>query len=316
MAARIKERVLIEKLDTIRKAKDLSPKVLEKVESLIREGSDDELFRVNPVRFAAERGLIDHEAIDAFLHGARDGMFQMEWNLVCPMCGDPVDSFRSLNKVTTHFYCTVCDINSEATLDDFIHVDFTVSPEIRDIVYHHPESLSIEDYHMKYHFNRSAAIPNGPRFVDAVPGLIKALSWLGPGQKKRFQFESTGGSITFNDMMHHLSAPVSVSGAPAEKPQPVTVRLEGGKLVPGQPVVGPGRLVFTVENRTASRASMMIISYPPGFTKSGLVFEPFLSGKKLISCQTFRELFMTVEFKDSANKPMTLPAGVRPQAAA
>jgi len=25
---------------------------------------------------------------------------------------------------------------------------------------------------------------------------------------------------------------------------------------------------------------------------------------------------MTVEFKDSANKPMTLPAGVRPQSAA
>ena len=27
-------------------------------------------------------------------------------------------------------------------------------------------------------------------------------------------------------------------------------------------------------------------------------------------------IFMTVEFKDSANKPMTLPAGVRPQSAA
>ena len=27
-------------------------------------------------------------------------------------------------------------------------------------------------------------------------------------------------------------------------------------------------------------------------------------------------VFMTVEFKDSANKPMALPAGVRPQAAA
>jgi hypothetical protein len=27
-------------------------------------------------------------------------------------------------------------------------------------------------------------------------------------------------------------------------------------------------------------------------------------------------VFMTVEFKDSANKPMALPEGVRPQAAA
>ena len=66
MAARIKERVLDEKLDAMRKAKNLSPKALEKVESLIREGNDYELFRVNPIRFAAERGLIDHEAIDVF----------------------------------------------------------------------------------------------------------------------------------------------------------------------------------------------------------------------------------------------------------
>jgi len=293
MAARIRERVLVEKMNAARKAREWSPKVLEKLESLIRTGNDEELFRINPLRFAADSGIAESEAIDAFLHGARQGMFQMEWNLVCPTCGDPVDSFRSLNKVTTHFYCTVCDLSLEATMDDFIHIDFTLSPEIRDIAFHHPESLSIEDYHLKYHFNRSATMPNGPRFIDAVPALVKALSWLGPGQKKRFEMETSGGSITFSDMMHHLSAAVTVSGAPAEKPQPVTVRLEGGKLVPGQPVVGPGRLVFTVENRTASRASMMILSYPPGFTKSTLVFEPFLSGKKLISNQTFRVLFST-----------------------
>ena len=293
MAARIRDRVLAGKMDAVRKAREWSPNLLEKLESVIRTADDDELFRINPLRFAADRGVAEGEAIDLFLHGARQGMFQMEWNLVCPTCGDPVDNFRSLNKVTTHFYCPVCDLSSEATLDDFIHVTFTLSPEIRDLSYHHPESLSIEEYHLKYHFNRSVAMPNGPRFIDAAPGFIKALSWLGPGQKKRFEIESAGGSITFNDMMHHLSAAVTVNGAPAEKPQPVTVRLEGGKLVPGQAVVGPGTLVFTVENRDASRASMMILSLPQGFTRSRLVFEPFLSGKKLISIQTFRELFST-----------------------
>ncbi len=291
MAARIKERVLVEKMDAVRKAREWSSNVLEKAESLIRTGDEDELFRINPLRFAADRGMAEGEAIDAFLYAARQGMFQMEWNLVCPTCGDPVDSFSSLNKVNSHFYCAFCDVSSEAALDDFIHVNFTLSPEIRDLAYHQPESLSIEDYHLKYHFNRSAAIPNGPRFIDAVPGLVKALSWLGPAQKKRFEIESSGGSLTFNDMMHHLSAAVTVSGAPAEKPQAVVVRLEGGKLVPGQAVVGPGKLVFTVENRTAARLPMMVLSFPPGFTKSQLVFEPFLSGKKLISCQTFRELF-------------------------
>jgi class 3 adenylate cyclase len=291
MATRIKERVLVEKMSELRKAREWSPKVLERLEALTRTGSDYELFRINPLRFAAERGIVEHEAIDAFLHGAKHGMFQMEWALVCPTCGDSVDSFRSLNKVNAHFYCTVCDLNSEATLDDFIQVNFTISQEIREIAYHHPEALSIEDYHLKYHFNQNAVIPGGSRFIDAVTTLVKGLSFIGPGQRKRFALETAGGSLTFNDLMHHLSAAMTVGGAPAEKPQTVTIRLEGGKLIPERDTIAPGKLVFTVENRTAAKASMMILNFPPGFTKARLVFEPFLSGKKLLSIQTFRDLF-------------------------
>ena len=291
MAARIKEKVLAEKLDSVRKAKNISPKVLEKLEALVRQGDDFQLFRINPIRFAADRGLIEHEAIDAFLHGAKNGMFQMEWNLVCPTCGDSVDSFRSLNKLNSHFYCTVCDLNSEATLDDHIQVNFTISPEIREISYHRPEALSIEDYHLKYHFNQSATIPGGPRFIDAVPSLVKGLSYVGPGQKKRFELETTGGTITLNDLMHHLSAAVAVKGNPADKPQTLGVRMESGKLVPERFEVAPGRVIVALDNRTAARSSMLILNFPPGFEKKRLIFEPFLSGKKLISVQTFRDLF-------------------------
>ncbi len=291
MAARIKEKVLAEKLASVRRAKNISPKVLEKLETLVREGDDFRLFRINPVRFATENGLIEHEAIDAFLHGAKTGMFQMEWNLVCPTCGDSVDSFRSLNKLNPHFYCTVCDLNSEATLDDYIQVTFTISPEIREISYHRPEALSIEDYHLKYHFNQGATIPGGPRFIDAVPSLVKGLSYVGPGQKKRFDLDTTGGAITLNDLMHHVSAAVAVKGSPADKPQPLAVRMEADKLVPDRTEVAPGKVIVALDNRTAARSSMLILNFPPDFEKRRLVFEPFLSGKKLISIQTFRDLF-------------------------
>jgi class 3 adenylate cyclase len=291
MAARIKERVLVEKLETIRKAKNLSAKALDKVESLIRQGGDYDLFRMNPIRFAADRGLIESESIDVFLHGARNGLFQMEWNLVCPTCGDSVDSFRSLNKLNSHFYCTVCDLNSEATLDDYIQVTFTISPEIREISYHRPESLSIEDFHLKYHFSPNASIPGGPRFIDAVPSLVRGLSYIGPGQKRRFELETTGGSITLNDLLHHQSAAVTVKGDAADKPQTITARLEPGKLALDRAGIAPGKVVVTVDNRTAARASMLILNFPPGFEKKRLLFDPFLSGKRLISVQTFRDLF-------------------------
>ncbi len=299
MAPRVKEKVLSEKLGAMRKAREWSPKLIPSLEASIREADDFALFRINPLRFAAERSAVENESIDLFLHGTRQGLFQMEWNLVCPSCGDSVESFRSLSKLNSHFYCTVCDLNSEATLDDFIQVSFTISPEVRDISYHHPESLGIEDFHLKYHFNGSARLPDGPLFVEAVPSLVKGLSYVGPGQKKHFDIETSGGTLTFNDLMHHLSVAVSVEGAPPAAQQNVTVLVEGTKLAPGVTTVAPGKLRFTVENRTADKASMMILNFPPGFVKSRLVFEPFLSGKRLLSTQTFRDLFSSETIQGS-----------------
>jgi class 3 adenylate cyclase len=291
MAARIKGDVLKERLTTLSEAGQWAPEVMEKLEALIREGDDYELFRINPLRFALERGIVENEAIDIFLHGTKLGIFQMEWDLVCPTCGDSVESFRSLNKLNSHFYCTVCSLNSEATLDDFIQVNFTISPEIREISYHRPDALSIEDYHLKYHFNQNATLPDGLRFLDAFPSFVKGLSYIGPGQKKRFELESAGGILTFNNLMQHMSIALPVRGEPSDAPQQVSVRLEAGQLVPMQESVAPGKLIFTVENSTAAKASMMIVNIPPEYEQKKLHFEPFLSGKMLLCIQTFRRLF-------------------------
>jgi hypothetical protein len=256
MAARIKEKVLAEKLGTIRKVKEWSPGLMAKLEASIRESDDYALFRINPLHYAAENGAVENEVIDLFLHATKAGLFQMEWNLVCPSCGDSVESFRSLSKLNSHFYCTVCDLNSEATLDDFIQVAFTISPEVRGISYHHPEALTIEDFHLKYHFNQGARLPDGPRFIEAIPTLVKGLSYLGPGQKKRFEVETAGGSLTFNDLIHHLSVAVQVDGAPAVRPQLVSVRVEGARIAPEPATVAPGKVQFTVENKTAVKAAL------------------------------------------------------------
>jgi quercetin dioxygenase-like cupin family protein len=57
-------------------------------------------------------------------------------------------------------------------------------------------------------------------------------------------------------------------------------------------------------------------TYQPGETRH----ETYGSGEfKVHDLQNLGDrdmIFMTVEFKDSANKPMALPAGIRPQAAA
>jgi hypothetical protein len=55
--------------------------------SLIRSGEDDALFRINPIKFAADKGIAEAGAIDLFLHATAEGLFEMNWMQLCPRCG-------------------------------------------------------------------------------------------------------------------------------------------------------------------------------------------------------------------------------------
>ncbi|HET6485443.1 MAG TPA: DUF5939 domain-containing protein [Spirochaetia bacterium] len=294
---KVRAAVLAESLASLVKARPWSPGVIQKLETLVKTADDYDLFRINPLRFAADRLIPEQEAIDVLLHGTKAGLFQMEWNLVCPTCGDMVESFRTLSRLNSHFHCTVCNLNSEASLDDYIHVTFTISPEVREITFHHPESLSISDFHLRYHFNQSAMLPDGARFLDVVPSLVKGQAFLAPFARQRFEVETTGGTLTFNDLIHHESAAVLVDGHPAPARQQAEVIVEGSAISTDPVTVGKGKVVFTVRNRTSSKASMLIINFPPDFVKKRLRFEPYLSGKRLLSTQTFRELFSSEVIK-------------------
>ena len=57
-------------------------------------------------------------------------------------------------------------------------------------------------------------------------------------------------------------------------------------------------------------------TYEPGETRHESYGKDEFKVHDLENLSDREMVFMTVEFKDSANKPMTLPAGVRPQSAA
>ena len=51
----INEKLLEDRLGTLEAARSWSPRVVSRLEALIRSGEDDALFRVNPIKFAARR---------------------------------------------------------------------------------------------------------------------------------------------------------------------------------------------------------------------------------------------------------------------
>src|SRR5207244_5159810 len=75
------------------------PEPVNAIDKLIQDGPDRELCRINALAFAAKHKLNEEDVIAAFLHGARLGIFDMSWNILCPACGVFLDSGATFKSV-------------------------------------------------------------------------------------------------------------------------------------------------------------------------------------------------------------------------
>ena len=188
MATVVDERALDERLARLEAARPWSPRVVSRLEALIREGDDAALFRVNPFALAAERELDPAEATDLLLHATAQGLFEMDWLLICPRCACAVESFDRLRAVLRQFRCPECHNEYEAAMDDFIAIYFTLSPQIGTIRYHRPETLEPFDYMFHFRGVREGHRPDGEPYIDAARAAIRAIGFLPPGETASFAF--------------------------------------------------------------------------------------------------------------------------------
>src|ERR1700741_4370829 len=69
--AMIDEKKLEERLVALEAAKSWSPRVVSRLETLLRSGADEALYRINPIQFATEKSIPEAEGIDLFLQCLR-----------------------------------------------------------------------------------------------------------------------------------------------------------------------------------------------------------------------------------------------------
>ena len=97
----VHDALLDSSMTEIEQPRSWTPRVISKLEGLIRDGSDRSLYRVNPLAFARDRSIEEAEAIDLFLHAARSGLFEMHWDVLCPQSGMVLESFGTLRTLRT-----------------------------------------------------------------------------------------------------------------------------------------------------------------------------------------------------------------------
>jgi class 3 adenylate cyclase len=291
MAYGLSEPLLDQRMGALEAARTWSPRVLSKLESHVRSSDDAGLFRINPVCFADEKNIAEAEAIDLFLHGTAHGLFETDWLLLCPLCSCVVETFRSLRSVCNRYHCAMCHGDYEAVLDEYVAVTFTVSPAVRGIIFHKPDELSVADYCFGYKLTTVGLLPDGSPMSTLQRSATRLLSFLPPGRTTRLEVELDEGLMIGFNVDTDAGIVFKVTGPRATSTQIVDIAYLDNACEPRAGILAPGPVAFEVSNRTERRGFLGLACVPGDFKLTTLSFAPFLSGKRLLTTQTFAELF-------------------------
>jgi len=262
------------------------------VERLVQGGDDAALNRVNVLDFAQQHGLAMEKALDAFLHASRLGLFEMQWNILCPGCGGVLNSNATLQTVHQQDYaCAICAAGYEPSLDEMVEVCFTVSPRVRKIAAHSPHTMPIWDYVRQMYWASGLDLPPIPQFEDLMRRVILDWAELGPGEKASMSVQLPEGFVIIFEPVAHSAVFLEISGEPTQERQELGVVFNRVQPPTGKYQMRPGPLRLTLENRTDTRVLPAL--YVTGTELHAMLRKrrAFLTGKRLLTHQTFRDLF-------------------------
>ena len=180
------QRLLAEKLAELAAVAGSAGKLLHAFDVFVRTASDDALVRINPVHFAQQHGFATGAVVEMFLHARKLGLLTMEWQYVCPGCGEIVERLTSLTSAAAHTFCQVCSTARDADLSDFIEVTFSVSPEVARSRYHDPWSLDPEEHFFRYRFTQSGVVDDGSPLREHLRRCAVSCAYVEAGATQAF----------------------------------------------------------------------------------------------------------------------------------
>ena len=231
-------------LTALRQSAD--PQVVQRIERLIEIGADRDLNRINALAFASRHGLDEERTIAAFLHAARIGAFEMSWNVLCPGCGGVLDSSATLKSLDRDCYhCALCAAGYEPTLDEMVEVTFTVSPRVRRIAAHDPNSLPPPEYYRQVFWSSGIDLPDD--FEDVIARIMLEILELGPGERAFLSLHLPAEFIIIFDAVTHSTQFIDVKGEPTRERQSLSMVISRGHTPNETITLRPGPLRLTLD---------------------------------------------------------------------
>jgi class 3 adenylate cyclase len=268
------------------------PIVVDAIRELVESGQDHELNRINLLDFSASKGLDEERVISGFLHAARLGLFDLTWNVLCPGCSGVLDAHSTLKSLRHDDYqCGLCACGYEASVDEQVEVAFTVSPRIRRIAAHDPNSLPIWEY-FKQVFWSSGVDLNEESFASLTDEVTLEALELPAGDKALMSLQLPSEFIIVFEPVTHSAQFIDVQGEPTKERQQLSLIYNKTPSPTGDTVaMRPGPLRLALDNQAGVRVLPSVFVAGDALHRLIGKRKPFLTAKRMLSNQTFRDVF-------------------------
>jgi class 3 adenylate cyclase len=267
------------------------PSVADAIARLIADGEDHELNRINVLDFARRADLDEERVISGFLHASRLGLFELTWNVLCPGCGGVLDAHSTLKSLRHDDYnCALCAAGYEASVDEQVEVAFTVSPRVRRIAAHDPNTLPIWEY-FKQVFWSSGVDFNKESFAALTDEVTLDALELPAGEKAVLSLQLPAQFIIVFEPVTHAAQFIDVQGEPTRERQQLSLMYNNVHAPTGTTTMRPGPLRLSLDNQTNVRVLPSVFIAAEGLHHLIGKRKPFLTAKRMLTNQTFRDVY-------------------------
>src|SRR5246500_5301874 len=223
------------------------PAVADAIVRTIKDGKDHELNRINALDFAGRAGLDEEKTISGFLQASKLGLFDLSWNVLCPGCSGVLDAHDTLKSLRPDdYHCGLCACGYECSVDEQVEVAFTVSPKVRRIAAHDPNSLPSWEYYKQVFWSSGIELDKDS-FASLTEEVTLDALELAAGEKAMLSMDLSPQFIIVSEPVTHSAHFIDVQGDPTDEPQQLGLVFNKSHPPTGSSTLRPGPLRLALD---------------------------------------------------------------------
>jgi class 3 adenylate cyclase len=174
-----------------------------------------------------------------------------------------------------------------------VEVTFTVSPSVRSIAAHNPHTLPVVEFYRQVFWSSGVDLPDDETLARILEEVTLDSIELPAGEKASMSLQVTEAFLIVFDPVVHMAQFVEVKGESTRERQTLTAILNREHAPTDRVTIRPGPLRIYFENRTNVRTLPSV--WIGGDQLHELLGKrrPFLTAKRLLTNQTFRDIYRT-----------------------